>query len=239
MLNIAICDDDQNTITQIERATQYFFKTHCIENKIHTYQSSENLQYDLMDGFHYDLLLLDIEMPGVDGMTLAKLIYEMMPTAKIVFITSHLEFAISAYEFSIFRYIPKSEINEKLDRTLEDFYKLFNLERNSFYTVEVKNHVQQIPYRDILYILKDGKYAIFHLQNQQQVSVRKTLAKVFEEIENDYFYFADRGCIINLANVMGMEKENIIMPNEQQISISKSGVAEFKSALLRFWEKQI
>lgn len=99
--------------------------------------------------------------------------------------------------------------------------------------------MQQIPYRDILYILKDGKYAIFHLQNQQQVSVRKTLAKVFEEIENDYFYFADRGCIINLANVTGMEEENIIMPNEQQISISKSGVAEFKSALLRFWEKQI
>lgn len=239
MLRIAICDDENELLTQVKEAAQHFFRTHCVECKIDTYQSSENLQYDLMDGVCFDLLLLDIEMPGVDGMALAKIICEMLPAAKVIFITSHLEFAISAYELSVFRYIPKSEIKEKLERALEDFYNLYKLERNNFYKVEVKNRVQQIPYRDILYILKDGKYAVFHLQNQQQVSVRKTLAKVFEEIESDYYYFADRGCIINLANVIGMDEENIIMPDDQRIAISKSGVADFKSILLRFWEKQI
>lgn len=239
MLRIAVCDDESQIIEQLEDVAQLFFRTHCIECKIQTYQSSENLQYDLMDGMYFDLLLLDIEMPGIDGMALAKLVCEMLPSAKVIFITSHLEFAFSAYEFSVFRYIPKAEIEEKLERALDDFYKLYKLERSDFYTVEVKNHVQKILYRDILYILKDGKYAVFHLQNQQQVSVRKTLTNVFEEIKSDYFYFADRGCIINLANVTGMNEETIRMLDGQTISISKAGVKEFKSILLRFWEKQI
>ena len=73
-------------------------------------------------------------------------------------------------------------IDDKLPSALEDYYKLYRLERNEFYTVEIKNHVEQLPYREILYILKDGKYAVFHLSGGKTQAVRKTLASVFEEI---------------------------------------------------------
>ncbi|MDO5345762.1 MAG: response regulator [Lachnospiraceae bacterium] len=75
------------------------------------------MRYDLQDGIYYDLLLLDIEMPGVDGMELAEHIHDDMAAARIIFITSHLEYAIEAYEFSVFRYIPKNKIDEKPYRT--------------------------------------------------------------------------------------------------------------------------
>ena len=51
------------------------------------------------------------------------------------------------------------------------------LERDEYYTIEVKNHVERLPYRKILYILKDGKYVVFHLQGGRVNSVRKTLLK--------------------------------------------------------------
>lgn len=121
-------------------------------------------------------------MPGIDGMDLARVIQETMSAARIIFITFHLEYAITAYEFSVFRYIPKMVIDDKLPSALEDYYKLYRLERNEFYTVEIKNHVEQLPYREILYILKDGKYAVFHLSGGKTQAVRKTLASVFEEI---------------------------------------------------------
>ena len=163
MLHIAVCDDNEAMVFQVENAIDRFFRSHCVDCKIQTYQVSENLRYDLQDGMYFDLFLLDIEMPGIGGMDIAKVVYDTMPAAKIIFITSYLEYAISAYELSVFRYIPKTIIDEKLPLALEDFYKLYRLERNEFYTIEVKNHVEQIPYREILYILKDGKYAIFHL----------------------------------------------------------------------------
>lgn len=239
MLNIAICDDDALILSKVEELVGVFFRTHCIEMKMQSYQLSENLTYDLQDGLYYDLFLLDIEMPGIDGRELAKSIHNNMPAAKVIFITSHLEYAVEAYEFSIFRYIPKTAIEEKLSAALNDFYKLYRLERNEFYTIQVKNYVEQLSYRDILYILKEGKYAVFHLANGRTNSVRKTLAQIFKEINKDYFYFADRGCIVNLANVLGMNENGILFSDNQRLAISKASISDFKTILLRFWGKQI
>lgn len=238
-MQIAICDDEKEMIPRIEGIVRRFFQTNCVDCNIHSYQYSENLRYDLQDGFYFDLFFLDIEMPGIDGMTLAKEIFNATPAAKIIFITSHLEYAIAAYEYSVFRYIPKTMIEEKLTVALEDFYKLYRLERTDFYTVEIKNHVEQIPYRNILYILKDGKYAVFYLQDGRTQPIRKTLAQVSEEINQEYFHFADRGCIVNLANVLGIDEKGILFQNQQHVVISRANMSEFKSVMLRFWGKQI
>ena len=239
MLKIAVCDDEQNMLIKVKKIAGHFFWTHCVDCDIHAYENSDNLQYDLKDGVYYDLFLLDIEMPGVDGMALAKEISACLPAAKILFITSHLEYAIAAYEYSVFRYIPKDMIDRKLPVALEDFYKLYELERSSYYRIQVKNHVEQLTFQDILYILKEGKYAVFHLRSGRTASVRRSLSQVYAEIGQEYFCLADRGCLINLANVTGMDGERILMPDGERVAISRSGVAEFKSALLRFWEKQI
>ena len=135
MLNVAICDDDTLILARVGELVGEFFRKNCTEIKMQLYQSSENLIYDLHDGLNYDLFLLDIEMPGANGMELAKSIHDHMPAATVIFITSHLEYAIEAYEFSVFRYIPKSAIEEKLPAALRDFYKLYGLERNEFYMV--------------------------------------------------------------------------------------------------------
>ena len=239
MLNIAVCDDDGCMLSRLEELVGNFFRTHCVDVKILAYQSGENLRYDLQDGFCYDLFLLDIEMPGTDGMELAKEIHDGLPAAGIIFITSHLEYAVAAYEYAVFRYISKSMLEEKLPAALEDFYKLYELERSSYYRIQVKSHVEHLPFRDILYILKEGKYAVFHLRSGRTASVRRSLSQVYGEIGQEYFYLADRGCIINLANVTGMDGEKILMPDGERITINRSGVTEFKSVLLHFWEKQI
>ena len=238
MLRVAICDDEK-ILMEIEEIAGRFFRLNCIDNKITIYQSSENLQYDLQDGIVYDLFLLDIEMPEIHGMELAKEICERMPSAKIIFITSHLEYAITAYEYSVFRYIQKTMLHEKLFLALEDYYKLYALEKNEYYMIEIKNYLEKIPYRSIFYVLKEGKYSVLYLEGERTVSVRKTLKQVFEELGQEYFYFADRGCIINLANVVGMDTGKILFPVQQNVTINKTNWIEFKESLLSFWGKQI
>lgn len=238
MLRVAICDDEK-ILMEIEEIAGRFFRLNCIDSKITTYQSSENLQYDLQDGIVYDLFLLDIEMPGIHGMELAKEIRERIPSAKIIFITSHPEYAITAYEYSVFRYIQKTMLREKLFLALEDYYKLYALEKKEYYMIEIKNYLEKIPYRSIFYILKEGKYSVLYLEGERTVSVRKPLKQVFEELSQEYFYFADRGCIINLANVVGMDTGKILFPGQQNVTINKTNWIEFKERLLAFWGKQI
>lgn len=238
MLRVAICDDEK-ILMEIEEIAGRFFRLNCIDNKITIYQSSENLQYDLQDGIVYDLFLLDIEMPEIHGMELAKEICERIPSAKIIFITSHPEYAITAYEYSVFRYIQKTMLHEKLFLALEDYYKLYALEKKEYYMIEIKNYLEKIPYRSIFYILKEGKYSVMYLEGERTVSVRKPLKQVFEELGQEYFYFADRGCIINLANVVGMDTGKILFPEQQNVTINKTNWIEFKESLLSFWGKQI
>lgn len=239
MLRVAVCDDLIENAIIIKDFTDIYLKKHCINYDITVYESGKNLLYDLNDGLYFDLLLLDIEMPDVTGMDLAKFIKEKYPSSRIIFITSHSEYAIDAYEFSIFRYIQKNKLESKLIGALDDFYKMYKLEKNEFYTIQVKNNILKIPYKDILYILKDGKYAILYLQNGDQKKVRKTLLQLYDEINDNYFYFADRGCIVNLANVIGLNVTSVLFPKNHQITISKSSILEFKQKMLEFWGNHI
>ena len=75
MLQIAICDDEVTNILKVKELAELFFRTHCVEIRIEIYKSSDNLLYDMQDGQYFDLFLLDIEMPEVSGMDLAKTIY--------------------------------------------------------------------------------------------------------------------------------------------------------------------
>ena len=79
MLQIAICDDEVTNILKVKELAELFFRTHCVEIRIEIYKSSDNLLYDMQDGQYFDLFLLDIEMPEVSGMDLAKTIYRIYP----------------------------------------------------------------------------------------------------------------------------------------------------------------
>ena len=115
MLRIAICDDDSATVQSNRKLAKDCLKQCGSAGEIAAYTHSDNLLYDITeDGFFFDLILLDIEMPGSTGMELAGKIRPFLPNVKIIFITSHVEYAIDAFELSIFRYVPKNDIARRL-----------------------------------------------------------------------------------------------------------------------------
>ena len=103
VIRIAICDDDQTAVSLHEDIARNSLQACGIGYEITTYTRSSNLLYDIVeDSFFYDLILLDIEMPGVSGMEIPAQIKPCLPNVKIIFVTSHIEYAIDAFELSIF-----------------------------------------------------------------------------------------------------------------------------------------
>lgn len=78
---------------------------------------------------------------------------------KIIFITSHIEYAIDAFELSIFRYVPKTDLDKRLPAAIRDAIKLIELEDGKTYTIQTNSRLEKIPYREIYYIERDGKNA--------------------------------------------------------------------------------
>ena len=193
MIKIAICDDEARSVALQEKIVQDNLRACGIGYEISTYTQSSNLLYDIIDDqFFYDLVLLDIEMPEIDGMDLAAKLKAVLPSIKIIFVTSHTEYAIDAFELSIFRYVPKRNLEIKLAAAVTDAAKLIELESGQEYTIQTTNRMEKIPYKDIYYIQRDGKNASI-VSRTGTSKVRKSLQQVFEELHTPEFIFMGIG----------------------------------------------
>ncbi len=239
MLHIAICDDDHNAVALHKEITENCLTQNRSVGKIVTYTSSDNLLYDITeDQFFFDLILLDIEMPGKTGMEIAERIKPYLPNVKIVFITSHIEYAIDAFELSIFRYVPKGDIAKRLPVAIGDAIKLIQLEDGKIYTIQTNSRLERIPCKDIYYIERDGKNA--SISTAGGVSkVRKSLQQVYEELDAEEFIYIDRGCIVNMIHIIQIKDGMAVLKNGVSLPVSRSHLQEVKAQINNYWGAHI
>ena len=202
MLHIAVCDDDMSAVQSHRLIAEDCLRQCGSVGEIVTYTNSDNLLYDITeDQFFFDLILLDIEMPGSSGMELAEKIKPCLPNVKIIFITSHIEYAIDAFELAIFRYVTKEDTGKRLPAAIVDAVKLIALEDGKTYTIRTNSRLEKILYKEIYYIERDGKNASITTAGGI-ARVRKSLQQVYAELDAEEFIYIDRGCIVNMIHIM-------------------------------------
>ena len=239
VIRIAICDDEKKAVALHEAIVKTCLQAQGIGYEITAYTQSRNLLYDITDdGFFYDLILLDIEMPGISGMEIPQQIKGFLPNVRIIFVTSHVEYAIDAFELSIFRYVPKTNLDMKLTAAVIDAAKLIELEAGQEYTIQTANRMEKIPYKDIFYIRRDGKNASI-VSSTGISKVRKSLQQVFEELNAPEFIFIDRGYIVNIVQIMKISDSIAILKNGEQLPISRSHLQDTKRQINQFWGAHI
>ena len=161
-----------------------------------------------------------------------------LPNVKIIFITSHIEYAIDAFELSIFRYVPKDKRDAKLPQAVTDAIRLITLESGKVYTIQTNSRLEKIPYKDIMYIQREGKNAEIFDGNETK-KVRKSLQQVYEELDSEEFIFTDRGCIVNIIHVMQVKDGEAIMKNGEHLPISRSHLQDVKLKINSYWGAHI
>ena len=186
----------------------------------------------------FDVILLDIEMPGISGMELPQQIKGFLPNVRIIFVTSHTEYAIDAFELSIFRYVPKNNLEAKLPAAVLDAARLIELEAGQEYTIQTASRMEKIPFKDIFYVQRDGKNAMI-VSSAGTAKVRKSLQQVFDELNTPEFIFIDRGCIVNIIHIMKISDGMAVLKNGEQLPISRSHLQEVKQKINEFWGAHI
>ena len=240
LIRIAICDDEKAAVIQHEDIVKSSLQSCGIGYEIVTYTQSSNLLFDITDDhFFFDLILLDIEMPGITGMELAEKIKRYLPNVKIIFITSHIEYAIDAFELSIFRYVPKSNLTDRLVAAITDAAKLIELEAGKEYIIQAAGRMEKIPYKDIFYIQRDGGKNSMLVSGMGISKVRKSLQQIFEELDTPEFIFIDRGYIVNIIQIMKISDGMAYLKNGEKLPVSRSHLQDVKQQINKFWGAHI
>lgn len=245
MIRIGICDDENILLEKIKEHVENCLSHNQIFASIHSFDKGKNLLYEIEDGTGFDLLLLDIEMPEMDGMELAAQIKKLLPDVFILFITSHMKYALDAYELSVFRYIPKNDLDGRLDHALLDAAKLIELQMRESYIIQNQNRLERIPLKNLLYITHEGKNALLVTNilepsgEKKSFKVRKTMQQVFAELNGNEFIFIDRGCIVNLSQIMSVRENFCILKDNTQLPVSQSRMQNLKENLMLFWKQQL
>ena len=244
MIRIAVCDDERCFTEQIDHIIANHARDITPPPETVLYTSSGQLLYDVEEGAHFDLLLLDIEMPEKDGMSLAASLRRHLPLSLIIFITSHTQYAVKAYELSVFRYIPKSEMETCLPLALKDASRILKQSSSDTYIIESARRIQKLSAEDIIYVYKQQKYSVIAAKGGE-IPVRKPLAQVLEELNTltaggtGSFLLVERGYIVNLFHVEKLEDEQIYLDNGSVLPVSRNRLKETREAITRYWRKML
>ncbi len=143
-----------------------------------------------------------------------------------------------AFELSIFRYVPKNDIARRLPGAICDAIRLIALEEGRFYTIQTNSRLEKIPYKEILFIQRDGKNASITTAGGA-ARVRKSLQQVYEELASEEFIFIDRGCIVNMIHVMQVREGTAVLKNGDTLPISRSHLQAVKAQINAYWGAHI
>ena len=219
MFRVAVVDDNPVFLEKSKKITGKFFEERKLECEIKTYERANSVIEEIKERQYFDVFLIDIEMPDVDGMELARQIRRLYDSPYIIFVTSHVEYSIKGYEYNVWRYIIKENMAENLPQAYESLIEQLKQKKEKFYIVEHPKKLLKILYEDIHYIYKDGKNAVFVTKNNVW-SDRKSLEQVMQALNDPMFVRCERGNIANIRHIMTMKDNVLKMRNGDQLPVS-------------------
>ena len=192
----------------------------------------------LSSAMDYDLIFLDIEMGGMDGMRAAKQIRETDFETPIVFLTSHTEMAIEGYEVNAFRFLKKPVEEEKLRQTLQDI----QLMKASHKGVMIKaggEEIVVIP-SEVLFLESDNNNVRI-ITSSGSITTRLKLSEAIEIFNriNDTIRKVHRCSAVNLDHVARLRDREAVLDDGSVIAVSRSCFVDFKNALYEHVKKTV
>ena len=225
---IAICDDSdadrQYVLNMVDRWGAS--SGHVVQTD--TFPSAQNFLIHYAEESDYDILLLDIEMRAMDGVTMAKKLRKNNDTVQIIFITGYSDYILEGYEVAALHYLMKPVKEEKLcsvlDRAAEKLSK-----NEKVLNFEIGGEMVRVPIYKIRYADVSGNYVTIHARTD--VTVKMTLGELEKQLD-ERFYRAGRSTIINLTQISRVTKMEVKLSDGTAIPLPRRAYDGINRAII-------
>lgn len=237
---LAICDDNPTDCNYVLSLVNQWAENMHISIKINTFPSAESFLFHYAEEKDYDILLLDIEMGEIDGVTMAKAIRRQNETVQIVFITGYSDYISEGYEVAALHYLVKPVRKEKLFEVLTRACEKIKKNERSLY-LELTGEMIRISFFEIRYIDVQKNYVTIHTETTTNFNKNTettpyiTLKKPLSELEaklDERFFRIGRSCIVNLDYISRVTKTTVFLTDGTELSLPRSSYESLNRAII-------
>ncbi len=232
ILKSAVCDDERHVHGAVRRLMDDYAKQHGISHKMHHICSAQEL---LSFEEEIDFLLLDIDMPGMDGIEAARILNARGIDYKIVMLTSKAERFKEAFKIGAFRFVTKPIMPEEFFEAVDEVReRMTGIGKIQAYREGVLCEVVQ---RDVLYLMADGNTVQIFTEHAEYRS-KKPLKEWAQELDGRMFFTCHRSYIINLGKIAEIEKDMAILINGERAPVARRKRMDLQRAFMVFDAKR-
>lgn len=230
MTRVALVEDDPVCRRQMEEYLARYAKETGEEFSVQTYGDGEDILRDYRAD--HDIILMDIQMEHMDGMTAAEEIRKLDGEVVIVFITSLASYAIKGYAVDALDYIVKPVSYYVFSQSLRRAMGRRRRHARTYLLVNYKNVVQKIDSAEIYFIEVDGHNLVYHIAGGA-VTAPGAMRDVEARLAGSPFFRCNKGYLVNMAHVDGVVEDDA-MVHGVRLQISRAKKKAFMDALNRY-----
>lgn len=230
MVNLAIVEDEDSYAAQLLEFIETYRKESGNTFKITRFRDGD----EIASGYkgQFDIILMDIEMKFMDGMTAAEEIRKLDQEVVIMFITNMTNYAIRGYQVDALDYVLKPvsyfAFSQKLDRALSRVKK----DSSNVISIDMPSGVRKLDIENIFYIESEGHNLNFYTTGGE-FSVRAKMGDFEQQLSPYNFFRSNKGYLVNLRYVDGVENGACLIAGRQLV-ISRARKADFMDALTNY-----
>ncbi|MCM1541441.1 MAG: LytTR family DNA-binding domain-containing protein [Blautia sp.] len=237
MVRIAVVDDDVEFAGRVEKVVLDFSQGIGEAITVKHFAEGSLLLMELEEKKNYDIYILDVEMPELNGLELAGRIREAEEDANIVILSGFEKYALPAYKVRAYDYIMKDRYKEEIPPVL-DRIRRERLSGEEYYFIQAVTWVKRMRLNEILYLEKEKKYVVFHCTNGRIYKERSTLGEVYRQLPHERFLYINKGCIVNMRHISSFQKDEVWLNNDEIMHVVSRGmISGVREALAKYWRK--
>lgn len=226
-VQVGICDDNIKDLDWMDNEICAVFQDVQVEYALTRFEGGNMLMHALETVIAYDILLLDIDMPGTDGMSIAERIMQTPHRVNIIFVTNRDDMVFEAIHYSPFRFIRKEKLHDELPEAivsaLDKIYK-----ETLICNFGTGADAIKIPICDILYLESQKHYICIHTKQGEIKTFRGKISDYTDELADVGFVRVHIGYLVNIRYIYSITSQKIVLDNEEELPISRAKVESIK-----------